>query len=205
MNAPAGNLFADLLHGRRTVRRFLRDPVPAAVLERILAAAVQAPSAHNRQPWRFCLVLDPGRKELLAAAMGTRLRAERAQDGDDPASIDLDVARSRGRITRAPVCIAVCMTLEDMDPYPDGRRARAEEVMAIQSTAMAGQNLLLAAHAEGLGACWTCAPLFAAEEVRDVLGLPATWMPQGLVLLGYAAAEGKAKERLPLSSIVISR
>ena len=92
-----------------------------------------------------------------------------------------------------------------MDPYPDGRRARAEEVMAIQSTAMAGRNLLLAAHAEGLGACWTCAPPFALEEVRDVLRLPATWTPQRLVLLGYAAEEGKAKERRSLSSIVISR
>jgi hypothetical protein len=80
-----------------------------------------------------------------------------------------------------------------MDQYPDGRRARAEEVMAIQSTAMAGQNLLLAAHAERLGACWTRAPLFAPEEVRDVLGLPATWMPQGLFCWGTRPRRARRK------------
>src|ERR1700704_3659263 len=60
-----------------------------------------------------------------------------------------------------------------MAPYPDPRRAQAEYLMAVQSVAMAVQNLLLAAHAEGLGACWMCAPLFCGEAVRAALALPA--------------------------------
>jgi coenzyme F420-0:L-glutamate ligase/coenzyme F420-1:gamma-L-glutamate ligase len=197
--------FREVLEGRRSVRRFRPDMVPAAVLERVLAAAVRAPSAHNRQPWRFCTVRELATKERLADAMGRRLRAERERDGDAPQAIASDVQRSRERIVGAPVVIAVCMTLADMDRYPDERRNQAEWVMATQSTAMAGAHLLLAAQAEGLGACWTCAPLFAPEEVREMLQLPADWAPQGLVLLGYRAEDGKVRERRALSSVVISR
>jgi nitroreductase len=64
---------------------------------------------------------------------------------------------------------------------------------------MAGQNLLLAAHQLGLGACWMCAPLFCPQTVRDALNLPADWQPQGLIALGYPA-ESKTKSREPLDS-----
>lgn len=197
--------FADVLQERQTVRRFMPDPVPAAMIERLVVAATRAPSAHNRQPWRFCLVYDEKEKSALAEAMAQRLRADREGDGDDAASIDRDVKRSYDRIAGAPVVITVCMTLEDMDRYPDERRARAEWMMAVQSTAMAGENLLLAAHAEGLGACWICAPLFCPDEVRQILTLPQEWIPQGIVLVGYAAEAGKFRERKPISSVVTIR
>ena len=71
----------------------------------------------------------------------------------------------------------------------------------LQSVAMAVQNLLLAAHALGLGACWMCAPLFAPEIVRDVLQLDADWEPQALVTVGFPA-EAKAKTRAPLETVV---
>lgn len=187
------------------MRRFTTDPVPAAVVERLVDAATRAPSAHNRQPWRFCLVASGERKEALASAMGRRLRSDREQDGDDAACIDRDVRRSYDRIAGAPVVIVVCMTLEDMDRYPDERRAAAEWTMAIQSTAMAGENLLLAAHAEGLGACWICAPLFCADQVREVLALPEDWMPQGIILAGYAGEPGKVRGRKPLSCVMTVR
>ena len=96
--------------------------------------------------------------------MGDRLRVDRLADGDDPQAIDKDVANSRARIVAAPAVIAVCFTLADMDRYADARRAEAERLMAVQSTAMAAQNLLLLAHAEGLGACWMCAPLFCPRH-----------------------------------------
>jgi hypothetical protein len=67
--------------------------------------------------------------------------------------------------------------------------------MAVQSTAMAVQNLLLAAHAEGLGACWMCAPLFCPEVVRSVLAFPAYWQPQGLITLGWPADGGRERQR----------
>jgi F420 biosynthesis protein FbiB-like protein len=194
--------FDDVVEGRRSVRRFLPETVPDAVIAKLVRAASRAPSAHNRQPWRFRVVRDPAEKARLAAAMGARLQADRAHDGDDPDAIRQDVARSSSRINGAPALIAVCLTLEDMDTYPDERRGNAEYLMAVQSTAMATQNLLLKAHAKGLGACWMCAPLFCGETVREALALPSSWQPQGLILLGYAAEPGKLRERKPLADIV---
>jgi F420 biosynthesis protein FbiB-like protein len=134
--------------------------------------------------------------------MGARLAADRARDGDDPAAIERDVARSYARITGSPVVLAICLTLADMDRYPDEARAAAETHMAVQSTAMAVQNLLLAAAADGLGACWMCAPLFCPEIVRSALGLPADWKPQGLITLGHPASAGKPAMRRPLGDVV---
>ena len=104
--------------------------------------------------------------------MGDRLRADRLADGDPAGAVEADAARSLARIAGAPVVVVVCLTLADMDHYPDARRAQAEYLMAVQSVAMAVQNLLLAAHAEGLGACWMCAPLFCGDAVRGALDLP---------------------------------
>jgi F420 biosynthesis protein FbiB-like protein len=135
--------------------------------------------------------------------MGQRLAEDRTRDGDDAEAIRLDVERSFQRIAGAPVVILVTLTLGDMDAYPDTRRREAEFLMAVQSTAMATQNLLLAAHAEGLGACWLCAPLFCPETVRVALGLAADLQPQGLVTLGYPAQAGKERTRKPLEDILL--
>ena len=94
--------------------------------------------------------------------------------------------------------------MEEMDVYPDPARAEAEWLMAVQSTALACQNLLLAAHHYGLGGCWMCAPLFVPDTVRGILNLPETWHPQALITLGYPA-ETKEKERLPLEERVLWR
>ena len=191
-----------VVFGRRTVRRFLSDPVPETTILGMIEAATRAPSAHNRQPWRFHVVRDADGKARLAKAMGDRLRADRSKDGDDPEAIRRDVERSSARINGAPALIAVCLTLDDMDTYPDARRGEAEFLMAVQSTAMAAQILLLKAQAEGLGACWMCAPLFCVETVRGALDLPSSWQPQGLILLGYPAEPGKVRERKPMGEIV---
>jgi len=192
----------ELMVGRRSVRRYDEAKVAPAIVEELLRLAVHAPSAHNRQPWRFAVLNDAGPKEKLALAMGERLRRDRSGDGDSREAIEADVARSRTRITTAPVVIVVCMTLEDMDPYSDARRRQAEHEMAAQSTAMAVQNLLLAAHAAGLGACWMCAPLFCGDAVREALELPLEWLPQALITLGWPENSGKALSRRPLADVV---
>lgn len=187
---------------RRSIRRYIPCPIDRAVIERLLRAATQAPSAHNRQPWRFAVLDDAATKGTLASAMGARLRQDRSADGDDPQAIEADVARSYARLTEAPAVILVCVETRDMDEYPDQRRRNAEHLMAVQSTAMAAQNLLLAAEQEGLGACIMCAPLFCPEVVVEALGLPQTWQPQMLVTLGSPANSGKDRPRLPLDEIV---
>jgi F420 biosynthesis protein FbiB-like protein len=177
--------------------------VPAELVQRLVQAAGAAPSAHNRQPWRFVVIDEAAAKAKLARAMGERLAQDRTRDGDAAEAIRLDVERSFARVTGAPVVVLACLTLGEMDAYPDAKRREAEFLMAVQSTAMATQNLLLAAHAEGLGACWLCAPLFCPDTVRAALALPADWQPQGLITLGFPQQPGKARPRKSLDDIML--
>ena len=196
--------FFDLVRSRRSIRRYDPRPVPADLIDRLMEAAIWAPSAHNRQPWRFVVMSGEATKQRLAAAMGERLRADLAADGAPSDLIERDAGRSHARLIGAPLLIVLCLTLADMDAYPDERRAANEAIMASQSVAMAGQNLLLAAHALGLGACWLCAPLFCSDTVRRTLDLPGDWQPQGLITAGYPA-ETKEKTRHPVGTRVLYR
>jgi coenzyme F420-0:L-glutamate ligase / coenzyme F420-1:gamma-L-glutamate ligase len=192
-----------LLRRRRSIRHYEPQPPTAEVLDRIFVSVGLAPSAHNRQPWRFFVIANRDLKVGLADVMGSRLASDRRRDGDPEEAIAKDVSRSFLRITNAPIVIIVALTLADMDHYPDPARARAEWLMAVQSTAMAGQNLLLAAEEEGLGACWMCAPLFCEAEVKRALSLPDDWELQGLITLGFTERLGPLKVRKPLSEFVV--
>ena len=186
---------------RRSVRQFLKNPVPAEVIEQLLKAAIQAPSAHNRQPARFMVIQKPEVKLRLAEAMGADFLRDLLQDGVPLASAKAQVERSRQRITEAPLDILVCLEIESLDNYPDQKRQQAEYIMAVQGVAMAAENLLLAAHCLRLGAVWLCAPLFAPETVRRTLCLPDSWEPQGLILSGYPAITPEGRSRRPLAEL----
>lgn len=186
---------------RRSVRRYRPCSISRDIVERLLTAAGSAPSAHNKQPWRFAVLDTFDGRHTLAQAMGHKLRRDRTADGDAFESIEADVARSYQRITQAPVAIVLCVDMRDMHHYSDQARNDAEYLMAVQSTAMAAQNLLLAARAEGLGACIMCAPLFCPEVVIESLQLPPEWRAQMLVTLGKPAAPGKERPRLSLDQI----
>jgi F420 biosynthesis protein FbiB-like protein len=194
----------DIITSRRSIRRFLDQPVPPELIEAVLEAARWAPSAHNRQPWRFVVITESASRQQLARDMANKLEADSRLDGKAESAIQADSTRSYQRLTSAPVHILVCLSMEEMDRYPDRPRKRAELRMAIQSTAMASQNLLLAAHAAELGACWMCAPLFCPQIVCESLQLPADYEPQGLIVMGYVA-ESRSRVRKPLESLVIYR
>lgn len=195
---------ADELHAflrtRRSVRRFQPDPVADAAIARLIATATHAPSAHNLRPWRFVVIRQRSdefshqlktteivttsitARDDLAGALTSALRADMTRAGAPEAEIEKRVAVSLRRIAEAPVIILLCR---------DRSAVRAdtteERIMSIQSTAAAGTYLLLAAHAEGLGASWVCWPLYAMEETRAALSLPETWDPQAMVFVGVAA------------------
>lgn len=164
----------EAIRARRSVRRYLSDPVPDEVLEELLSAAILAPSAGNAQPWRFIVVRDLKlREDLVAAAYGQSFLAE------------------------APVVIVVCADLER------ARRAyhqRGETLYCLQDTAAAIQNLLLAATAKGLGTCWVGA--FDEGKVAELLGLPRGLRPVALVPVGKPAETPPARPRRPLSEVV---
>jgi coenzyme F420-0:L-glutamate ligase/coenzyme F420-1:gamma-L-glutamate ligase len=123
-------------------------------------------------------------------------------DGIPLERIEVQVKRSKDRILAAPVAILLCLEMSEMDTYPDENRSQAERLMAIQSVAAAGLQILLAAHAEGLGSVWACWPLFAQETIRRTLDLPETWEPQAMFFVGYADEMPKMREKKMLRDIV---
>lgn len=196
--------FWHLIQERRSIRRYQQRPISPEILQHILQAAQWAPSAHNRQPWRFCVAISAEAKNALSERMGERWRQDLQADGAPPEVIEKRVSISHARITGAAALVVASVSMEEMDRYPDTKRAEAEWLMAVQSVALACQNLLLAAHHYGLGACWMCAPLFVPDLVTEVLNLPQAWHPQALITLGYPS-EVKSRDRAPLESRVVWR
>lgn len=198
--------FWELIKGRRSVRRYAPRPVPEEVVWKLLEAARWAPSAHNRQPWRFVLVQEPARRRRLAEEMANRWQADLLADGADPEIAQQRASISLARITQAPLVLLPCLDLAALDHYPDRQRQQAEWQMGVQSVALACQNLLLTAHFYGLAACWMCAPIFCVDLVQQVLDLPTSWQPQALLTVGYPQNEKpRSKPRAPLGERVLWR
>jgi len=191
-----------LFKNRRSVRDYSLREVSNKVLFEILEAARWAPSAHNAQPWRFIVVRDPDVKRELAKAMASRWDKDMSKNGVPLENRQSLIRTSVKRFTNAPILIIVCLTMEGMDKYPDERRQKIEYIMAVQSVAVAIENMLLAAHAKGLGSCWFCAPLFCQDVVRKVLRVPRYVEPQALVTLGYSAEWLEPPPRKLLQKIV---
>jgi F420 biosynthesis protein FbiB-like protein len=133
--------------------------------------------------------------------MGAAFRQDLLADGHAPEKVEASVDRSQQRILSAPAAILLCLDMKLGDVYPDPARQQAEYLMGVQSVALAGGTLLLAAHAEGLGGVWVCAPLFARNAARRALELPVEWEPQGLIFLGYPEKTPDIRPRVPLATV----
>jgi coenzyme F420-0:L-glutamate ligase / coenzyme F420-1:gamma-L-glutamate ligase len=201
-SARSGDL-TTLLRSRRSVRQYQDRPVARELIEQILEAARWAPSPHGSQPWRFVVLTRREVKQELADHMGDTWRRELQMDGQSEEIVAIRMKKSRERIINAPVVIIPCLYLEDLDRYPDERRQADETIMAIQSLGAAVQNMLLMAYDLGLDTGWMCAPLFCPEIVCEALNLDMHLIPHALITVGYAAADPKRRERLPLSSLIV--
>jgi coenzyme F420-0:L-glutamate ligase/coenzyme F420-1:gamma-L-glutamate ligase len=185
------------LRTRRSIRSFKPDPVPDSVIESILHTATFAPSAHNRQPWRFAVVTESSVKMRLGEVLTSKMQADMQAEGADKSNIEKRVTLSLRRMDEVPLVIVLCRDITAV-------RANTPEeaIMGIQSTALAGLQLLLAAHAEGLGGNWICWPLYAQEAARSALNLPETWEPQAMYFFGYPDETPKIKEMEDMQSLV---
>ena len=181
----------DAIATRRSVRRFAPRAVPPNLLRELIVAAVAAPAPHHSRPWRFVEVGREARSRL-SDAMAAAWRADAASDGLSDARIESALARSRKQVAGAPLLLLACLETEGAHDWGDDRRRAAERDMYVQSLGAALQNLLLAAHARGLGGYLKGAPLFCQAAVAEALALPDGWQPAFLVLLGYPARGAKA-------------
>lgn len=179
-----------LLSERRSVRRFKSDLPPRELVESLIASAVTAPSASNKQPWRFLIVQ---RRQLIdAMAAAVRAAVERIARAIDPAFEES--FRAYGdyftRFENAPLTIVPLFrpltVLSNMLVDDNTTAIRAmERDSGLIGTSLAIQNLLLAAHAAGLGASGMTGPLVAMAELRELLRVPPSWEIAALIPLGY--------------------
>lgn len=188
---------------RSSARAFASTPIPASSIRRAIEAAGWAPSPHGTQPWRFAVVESEVERFRLAEAMAATWRAQLRLDGEDDATVERRLQRSRERLERAPILVVMCLYLGDSDTYPDQDRQDAETTMAIQSLGAAAQNFLLAVHAEGLDAGWMCAPLFCPDVVRSALDLDDELEPQALFPVGRAAASPRRRSRRSVQDLIV--
>ncbi len=194
---PTKSELHTFLRTRRSIRHFKSNPVPESVVEEILRTATFVPSAHNRQPWRFVVITDLSVKKRLGNAVTSKMRADMQSQGASEADIKKRVATSLRRMDEAPVIIILCRDKEDVRvDTPE------EAMMGVQSAAAAGLQLLLAAHAEGLGGSWICWPLYAQEETCAALEFPETWEPQAMYFIGYPDEAPEVKNRKPLKEVI---
>lgn len=184
----------DVISARRSIRKFQLHLVPKELVLEVLAASGWAPSAHNAQPYGFVILENAQIKYELADAMAQVWVEDLAKDGQ---TIDGDKRQERvERFAKAPALILACITrIEGLPNYSDERRQACLHDLAVQSLGAAIENLLLAAHAKGLGACWYSAPCFCKETVRQTLEIPGEVEPQAFVVLGYPAETPTAPKK----------
>lgn len=187
--------FIDSVKKRRSIRKYSSRKVSTDIIRQVLEAAGWAPSAHNAQPWRFIVLTDASQKFKLSEAMADLWVADMTKDGTPLEARENQRKASIERFTQAPVLIIACLTMKNMHRYVDEFRKESERDLAMQSLGAAVQNLLLAAHVKGLGACWFSAPVFCKEIVRSLLKIPNNVEPQALITLGYPAEKPSVPSR----------
>ena len=189
---------------RRTIRRFLPEPVDHGVIEAAVRAATTAPAPHHARPWRFVRLTPPTRGRLLDA-MAAQWRTDLAADGTDPAVIERRIARSDAVLRDAPELLAPFVVLDAAHDYPDTRRTIAERDLFMLSGGAALQNLQVVLAAHGLGTAWISSTAFCAPTVRDVLGLEPTWQPLGMLAVGHPAGQPPAREPADVADLLLER
>ncbi len=178
---------------RRSIRRFADRPVPDAILEAILTAGTLAPSAKNRQPWRFVVVQGARRAEMVHA-----MRQGIAKCKTDGIPIG-SAEGSAAIMEEAPVTVLVFHP-EGLHPWETRSLEQAfVDVTNIQSIGAAIQNMLLAALDLGLGSLWICDVFYAYEELRSWLDEPGQMI--AAVAFGYAAESPAARPRKPVHEV----
>jgi nitroreductase len=190
----------EIMQTTRSMRRLKPDPVPPALIRKILEAGTSAPSGGNMQRWRFLVIRDPEIKKTIGAyykrawdeVVSPRYRAGEPAPGTNPDRFSrmLDAAQYLAdHIHEAPVWIVPCM--QGANP---SRTAGSSIYPAVQ-------NMLLAARALGLGATLTTLYLNFEKEVEAAIGLPPDVHSYALIPIGYPMGHFGPVRRVPLADV----
>ena len=164
----------EIIKGRRSIREYSPDgEVPNEEVNRLLEAAIWAPSAGNVQPWHFLVVRDEAVRSELASA-----------------------AFEQAFVREVPVVIVVCT---DLEAAYRGYQDRGRDLYCVQDTAAAIQNILLTAHADGYAACWVGA--FSEESASKALKLPKRLRPVAMIPVGLPAESPEPRPRKEIKQV----
>jgi coenzyme F420-0:L-glutamate ligase/coenzyme F420-1:gamma-L-glutamate ligase len=192
---------------RRSVRTFSSQHVAPDKIEAAVAEALTAPAPHHTHPVRFVWVQDPAVRLALLDRMKAKWRADLASDGRTPESIEHRV--SRGTILYdAPELVIPFMVPDGAHSYPDAERTAAERTMFTVAVGAAVQALLVALAVRDVGSCWIGSTIFAADLVRDELGLPTDWEPLGAIAIGYpeeGSGPSGPRDPMPTDDLLVRR
>lgn len=191
----------EVMSTARTIRRFTDQPVDDATLTRCLDAARWAPSGANAQGWRFVVLRSPEMRAVVAKAAAQALAViEPVYGMSRPAPGDCSHQARNNRATyelhdRAAEFTSVLFT---QIHYPT-----ASELLLGGSIFPAMQNFLLAARAQGLGACMTSWASYGGERLlREAVGVPDDWMLAGHIVVGWPQGRHGPVRRRPLAHAV---
>lgn len=199
--AAVSNDLWEVMSTARTIRRFTDEPVPDAALARCIEAATWAPSGANAQAWRFVVLRSPEQRAVVGQAATQALTViEEAYRMARPAPDD-DSRRARdNRATyelhdRAAEFTSVLFVQQ--------RLRLASDALLGGSIFPAMQNFLLAARAQGLGACLTSWASYGGETLlRNAVGVPEDWFLAGHVVLGWPKGRHGPVRRRPWQDAV---
>jgi F420 biosynthesis protein FbiB-like protein len=184
----------DAIAARRSIRRFKSDPIPDEDIQTILTAAIQAPSAKNRQPWRFVVVKGDKRADMVRV-MRAGIADARAQGEDLGSSVG-----SANIMEQAPVTVFI-FSPDGIAPWlAHSIEQMFNDVLNIQSIGAAIQNMLLAALDLGLGSLWICDVFYAYDGLCEWLGEKGQMI--AAVSFGYPDESPPARPRKPLDEVV---
>jgi nitroreductase len=201
----------DAIQGRKSIRRFKQTPVPDEDITKILDAGRWAPSANNTQPWSFVVINDRDLLEQMAEAVRAMIDRMVPHAENEKQAQRLAAYRSNYYtfFEHAPLVIAVLMEAYDAGTdkvlakmgYPPEDIKRLRPLPGLQSIAAAVQNMLLAIHALGYGACWMTGPLVAQEAFEKLLGFGKEKFIAALLPVGVPDENPPARNRKPLEEI----
>jgi len=194
--------FLQFVRSRRSIRKFRTDPLPREDLHRIIEAASWAPSASNRQDWEFAIITSHTLKKKMEDIVRTRWKLILDKSETEVIKEELEkYAKHFDWFSQAPVLIVISAKRSEIFLLNLLGEA-AEDVAGTEiSAAMAAQNLMLAAHASGIGSCCITGPLVAQETLKELLGLGKRRKIVCLVALGYPAEQPEAPLRKPVEKI----
>lgn len=179
------NAIYKVIAERRDMRHFLPDPIPAALLQKLLLAAHHAPSVGLMQPWRFIRISDRALRSAIHTLVcdERQLTAEAIADREHASRMDAFLKLKVEGILECGELLVVALC-DRREQHVFGRRTLPE--MDLASVSCAIQNLWLAARAEGIGMGWVS--LFDPQALGHLLGIPTDAKPVAILCLGYVPA-----------------